>query len=334
MTGEMQVKKGGLPTLVQRLLRTAGQAGVVAGVVGVITFLMMRALPGDAAYRVAAGRYGYDLVDAAAAEAVRRELGLDLPAWQQLGRWLLDLVQLRLGNSMVSGESVWHELSHHLQHTLYLGAVAWALSIAIGVSLGTVAALQGGWIARCVDNMSTFFKATPAFLIGLMLTTVLAVQLQWLPVAGHGEVQYVILPALCLALALSAGLAQLVQAQLSHILRSDYFEFALTKGLPMRAAIWRHAARNLAVPVLAYAGVQLVLLVEGVVVVETMFAWPGIGHALVHATFGRDVPMIQGAALAMAMLFVLLNALLDVLHSVIDPRLSSLLVTRTKRGGQ
>lgn len=321
-------------SLTRTLLRVAGQAGFVAAVVGVITFLMMRALPGDAAYRIAAGRYGYDLVDTAAAEAVRRELGLDQPAWQQLARWLLDLAQFRLGNSMVSGDTVWHELSHHLAHTLYLAGVAWALSIVVGVSLGTLAALRGGWTARWVDSACTVFKATPAFLLGLVLTTLLAVQLQWLPAAGHGNVQYVVLPATCLALALSAGLAQVVQAQLSRILRRDYFEFALTKGLPMRAALWRHAARNLAVPVLAYAGVQLVLLVEGVVVVETMFAWPGIGHALVHATFGRDVPMIQGAALTMGILFVLFNALLDGLHRAIDPRLGSQHPAVLQRGGR
>lgn len=319
----MQIQQSAVRSLVRRLIRLISQAGFVAAAVGVITFLMVRALPGDAAYRIAAGRYGYDLVDAAAASAVRRELGLDQPAWQQLGRWLLDLTQFRLGHSMVSGESVWHELGHHLNHTLYLAGVAWALSIVIGVTLGTLAALRGGWTARWVDGISTVFKATPAFLLALGLTTVVAVHLQWLPVAGHGQVQHVVLPALCLALALSAGLAQVVQAQLGFILRSEYVEFALTKGLPLRAALWRHAARNLAVPVLAYAGVQLVLLVEGVVVVETMFAWPGVGHALVHATFSRDVPMIQGAALAMGMLFVLLNALLDGLHSVIDPRLNS-----------
>ena len=321
-------------SLPRALLRMTGQAGFVAVGIGVITFLMVRALPGDAAYRVAAGRYGYDLVDSAAADAVRRELGLDQPAWQQLARWLLDLVQFRLGNSMVSGDSVWHELSHHLAHTLYLAGIAWALSIAMGVSLGTLAALRGGWTAGWVDSACTVFKATPAFLLGLVLTTVLALQLQWLPVAGHGDVQYVVLPAICLALALSAGLAQVVQAQLSRILRSDYFEFALTKGLPMRAALWRHAARNLAVPVLAYAGVQLVLLVEGVVVVETMFAWPGVGHALVHATFARDVPMIQGTALTMGILFVLFNALLDFLHSVMDPRLASEHTFSIQRGGQ
>lgn len=312
--------------------RVLGQAGIVAGVVGVLTFLMMRALPGDAAYRVAAGRYGYDLVDTAAAEAVRLELGLDQPAWQQLARWLLDLVQFRLGNSMVSGESVWHELSHHMAHSLYLAAVAWLLALVIGIGLGTLAAIRGGYTARLVSSLATLFKATPAFLLGLLLTTAVAVHLQWLPVAGHGGVQFVVLPALCLALSLSAGLAQVVHAQLSAILQSDYFEFARTKGLPMRAALWRHAARNLAVPVLAYAGVQLVLLVEGVVVVETLFAWPGIGHALVHAIFSRDVPMIQGAALLMGLMFVLLNALLDALHSLIDPRLGSLNSARARFG--
>lgn len=305
------------------LTRTVGQALAVAGAVGAISFFMTRALPGDAAYRIAAGRYGYDLVDSAAADAVRRELGLDQPLLQQLGRWLADLLQLRLGNSMVSGDPVLEEVAHQLGHTLYLAAAAWGLALLMGLSLGLLAALRpGSWLARGIDTLATLFKASPAFVSALLLSLLLAVHLQWLPAAGHGGPEHVLLPALSVALALSAGLAQVTRTQLRAVLQSDYFEFALTKGLPMRAALWRHAARNVAVPVLAYAGVQLVLLVEGIVVVESFFAWPGIGHALVHAIIARDVPMIQATALVMGLLFVLLNAVLDALHHRLDPRLA------------
>ena len=128
------------------------------------------------------------------------------------------------------------------------------------------------------------------------------------------------LPALTLALALSAGIAQVVCARLQQVLRSDAFEYAQTKGLPLAAALWRHAAPAVALPTLAYSGVQLVLLVEGVVVIESLFAWPGIGHALLHAVISRDVPMVQGTALVMGLLFVLLHAVVDLSVKLLDPR--------------
>jgi peptide/nickel transport system permease protein len=303
------------------LLRYTAQVGFVAGAVGILSFFLTRALPGDAAFRIAASRYGYDMVDAASAQAVREELGLDRPAWQQLLSWLGDLTQLNLGKSMVSGESVFEELTHQLGATLELSVVAWLLAMALGAALGIVAALRGGWLARTLDVMCTLLRASPAFLIGLVLMIYLAVRLQWFPVAGHDEEGSIVLPALTLALALCAGIAQVVREKLSQILRSDAFEFAQTKGLPLAAALWRHAARALALPTLAYGGMQLILLIEGMVVVESLFAWPGVGHALVHAVIARDVPMIQGTALVMALLFVTLNWLVDLSVKLMDPRL-------------
>jgi peptide/nickel transport system permease protein len=302
------------------LTRTLGQAAFVAAAVGVLSFLLVRSLPGDMAFRIAAGRYGYDMVNADAAAAVRLELGLDLPAWHQLMNWLGDLFQLRLGSSMVSGEKVISEIAHQLGATLHLSIAAWLLGIFIGVLLGTVAALRAGWISRIIDALCTVMRASPPFLIGVVLMLYLAVKLQWLPVAGHDEGASIVLPALTLALALSAGIAQVVRERLAQILASDAFEFAQTKGLPKAAALLRHAAPAVALPTLAYSGVQLVLLVEGVVVVESLFAWPGIGHALLHAVISRDVPMVQGTALMMGWMFVLLHAVVDLSVKLLDPR--------------
>ncbi|CAM8620558.1 DppB ABC-type dipeptide/oligopeptide/nickel transport systems, permease components [Comamonadaceae bacterium] len=302
-------------------LRLLGQGALVAGAVGVLSFAMTRALPGDAAYRIAAGRYGYDMVDSAAAEAVRAELGLDQPAWQQLLNWLGDLVQFRLGNSMVSGDPVMDEIAHQLGHTLQLSLVAWLLAMVLGLLLGTWSALRGThWSARWIQPLCTVLRASPAFVLGVVLMLALGVHLDWLPVAGHGEPIYLVLPALALALTLLPGMTQVVSQRLQQVLASDAFEFALTKGMPMHAALWRHGLPPLALGTLAYAGMQLVLLVEGVVVVESLVAWPGIGHALVHAVISRDVPMIQGTALAMGLLFVLLNGLMDAAVQWLDPR--------------
>jgi peptide/nickel transport system permease protein len=299
------------------LLRLISQAGFVAFAVGVLSFLLMRSLPGDAAFRIAAGRYGYDMVDAAAAESVRKELGLDQSGWQQLLNWLSDLLQFRLGESMVSGVPVIEEIGYQLGATLELSLAAWLMALVLGCAIGVASALRGGLLARGVDALCTLLRASPSFLIGVVLMLLLAVHLKWLPVAGHGEPGNIVLPALTLALALGAGMAQVVRHRLAQVMASDSFEYALTKGLPMRAALWRHAAPAVALPALAYAGVQLVLLIEGVVVVESLFAWPGIGHAVVS----RDVPMIQGTALVMAMMFVVLNAVVDLIVKLLDPRL-------------
>jgi peptide/nickel transport system permease protein len=167
----------------------------------------------------------------------------------------------------------------------------------------------------------TVLRASPAFLLAVVLMLVLGVHLDWLPVAGHGEAQHLVIPALALALTLLPGMTQLVRNRLQQVLASDAFEFAQTKGLPLYAALGRHALAPLALGTLAYAGTQLVLLIEGVVVVESLIAWPGIGHALVHAVVARDVPMIQGTALAMGLLFVLLNGLMDAAVQWLDPRL-------------
>lgn len=312
-------------------VRLLGQGALVAAAVGVLSFVMTRALPGDAAYRIAAGRYGYDMVDSAAAEAVRAELGLEQPAWQQLLQWLGELLQFRLGNSMVSGDPVMDEIAHQLGHTLQLSLAAWLMAILLGLLLGSWSALRGShWSARWIQPLCTVLRASPAFVLGVVLMLALGVHLDWLPVAGHGEPIYLVLPALALALTLLPGMTQVVSQRLQQVLVSDAFEFALTKGMPMHAALWRHGLPPLALGTLAYAGMQLVLLVEGVVVVESLVAWPGIGHALVHAVISRDVPMIQGTALAMGLLFVLLNGLMDAAVQWLDPRQREPASTGTK----
>ncbi len=314
----------------QRLLQALGsgaarllaRALAVAGIVGVISFALMRSLPGDAAYRIAAGRYGYDIVDTAAADKVRSELGLDQPWWVQLGAWLGELAQGNLGRSMVSGDLVVEELSHQLGHTVGLALAAWALALALGLAAGTAVALAGRrWLDGMLTSVSLGFKATPTFVLGLGLATVLAVQWNWLPAAGHGGAEYLVLPAFTLALGLTAGLSQVTHHRMRQVLATPSVAFARTKGLSRRWVVLRHVLRNTAVPVAAYSGMQLVLLIEGVVVVESFFAWPGIGHALIHALIARDIPMVQGTALCMGMLFVVLSAAVDGLCWLLDPRL-------------
>lgn len=297
------------------------QAAVVAVVVTVASFFMMRALPGDPAYRIASARYGEDQVSTAAADRVRAELRLDDPWPQALGAWLTRSARMDLGISFVTGAPVVREIHEQLGHTLVLSAVAMLASLLIGPPLGALLGWRAGTrIDRAVRLAAVFVKAIPPFLIGVVLVVAFSIQFASLPAAGHADATSVILPALTLAIGLVAGSCRVTRDAMQRVSGSEYFMFARTKGLSESDTFIRHALRNAAAPVVAYLGVQLVFLIEGVIAVETLFAWPGIGHALVHAVFGRDIPMIQGTALVMALMFVSLNAVVDVATVAIDPR--------------
>lgn len=304
-------------TLAARVL----QAVLVAVLVAVVSFVLVQFLPGDVAYRIAAGRYGEDLVGTAAAEAVRAELGLDRPWWSRLGAWCADLARLDLGVSLVSGERIVDELAVQLGHTFGLSIAALAVSLAIGPPLGIVAGLRaGGLVDRAGELFAAAMRALPAFVVGLILMLVFAVGLNWLPAAGVGGLAEYVLPTLTLALTLAALSSRVTRNAVLAVARAPYFAFGRLKGLGAVDNLSRHGLRNAAIPVVAYVGMQLVFLVEGVVVVESLFAWPGIGHALVHAVISRDVPMLQGTALVMGLLFVGLNAAIDVICLALDPR--------------
>lgn len=308
--------------LVGRIVLQRGvQAVVVALLVGMLSFLMMRLLPGDMAFRIAAGRYGYDMVTAQAAEAVRIELGLGLPWIDGLFAWWHRLVRFDLGVSAVTGAPVAGEIAHQLGHTLKLALAALAVSCAIAVPLGFASGMRpDGRLDRMTLWLSVLLRALPPFVLGILLVAVFAVQLGVMPAGGDTSHGTLVAPALTLGLGLAATTLRVARDAMAAATAAPWFLFARTKGLTDRAALLRHGVRNAAVPLVAYLGVQLVYLVEGVVVVETLFAWPGIGHALVHAIFGRDVPMIQGTALVMGLLFVALNALVDLACAWIDPR--------------
>ncbi|WCM94121.1 ABC transporter permease [Acidovorax sp. NCPPB 2350] len=303
------------------LLRRVLQAVALALIVGTLCFAMARSLPGDVATRIAAGRYGYDLVSNAAAAAVRGELGLDRPVWQALLAWWGDIVRLDLGSSFVSGEPVWSEIALQLGATIDLSVAALLIAMALGLPLGIWSGLHPrGRVDRATVALAVVLRATPPFLLAVLLMLAVAVHLGMLPVAGDAHAGSLLLPALTLGLGLAAGLARVAGAAMREAAASPSHAFARTKGLSDLQALWRHGLPQAALPVVAYLGVQGVFLVEGAVVVETLFAWPGIGHALVHAVFGRDVPMIQGAALCMGLLFVVFNLLVDAACLAIDPR--------------
>ncbi|MGF1476812.1 MAG: ABC transporter permease [Geminicoccaceae bacterium] len=310
-----------MPPAARFIAARSGQAVLVALVIGIVSFVMMQTLPGDAAFRIAAGRYGYDIMDAAAAEQVRHELGLDRPLLVQLGTWLFQLAHFDLGNSLVTGDPIREEIAHQLGASLELAIAAVLVSIMIAVPVGVVAGLNaGGRFDRTMLAVSVGLRSVPAFALGVVLMLLLAVEAKLLPVAGYGEPRHFVLPALTLGLGLAAVSNRVIRDAVVACLDSPWYAFARTKGLSRGQAISRHVARNAAVPAVAYVGVQLAYLIEGVVIIESVFAWPGIGHALVHAIFERDVPMVQGTALTLGLIFVALSLAVDLACRALDPR--------------
>lgn len=297
------------------------QALLVSLTVSTLSFFMMRVLPGDAAMRVAAARYGHDLVTAQAADAVRTELRLDRPLSGALFAWWGDALRLNLGVSAVTATPVTDEVAHQLGYTIRLALAAIGIALPFGLLLGIACGL---WPGRALDQiwraLAAAVRAVPPFILGLLLIVAFSVEMAALPAAGTLDSSSLILPAIALAAGLAAGLSRVTRDVMKSVTESSYFSFARTKGLSLGQALLRHGLRNAAGPVVAYVGVQLAFLIEGVVAVETLFAWPGIGHALVHAIFARDVPMIQGTVLAMALLFIVLRAIADFAILAVDPR--------------
>jgi peptide/nickel transport system permease protein len=308
-------------SLYSALAGRASQAIVVAVVVGIVSFSMMQALPGDAAYRIAAGRYGYDMMDAASAAQVRTELGLDQSIVSQLLTWLGSLLQFDLGKSAVTGSPIIDELKVQLGYSLLLAGAGILVSLLIAIPVGIVAGLKaGGWFDRISLGVSILLRAIPAFAIGVTLILIFAVHTKLLPVAGFKGIEHLVLPSLTLGIGLAAVSSRVIRDAVSNAMSAEWQLFSRTKGLSSRLTLFRHVLRNAALPVVAYIGVQLAYIIEGVIIVESVFAWPGIGHALVHAIFGRDVPMVQGTALVLGLFYVLLNLIIDLSCYGIDPR--------------
>lgn len=304
----------------QLLLKRLLQLIAVSWGVGTLTFILMRSLPGDMAYRIAASRYGMDAVDSRAADIVREELGLDQGALSAYWQWFTDLLSWNLGNSLVSGAPVSESLWHMLGHSLLLAGAGMAIALIIAIPLGLASAYWGGWLDRILLTVSTVMRAVPVFVIGLLAVIVFALEWNLFPVAGFGTPAHLVLPALTLALSLAAISNRVIHTEAKRVFGSSFYEFARMKGLSPWQAFKHHGIRNIAVPVVAFLGIQLITVVEGVVMIESLFSWPGIGHGLAHAIFARDIPLIQGAALMMGVMFVVLNTLVDIACHYLDPR--------------
>ncbi len=295
--------------------RLAGAIPVLLAV-SALVFLMLHAVPGDPARVIG----GMDASDAQVRE-IRGQLGLDDPLPVQYWRFLRRAVAGDLGRSYVTGEPVAAEVGRRLGATVELTLASLGLTVLVGMTVGVVSAARGGSVADAVGMAGALLAVSiPSFWLGLMLQIVFALQLGWLPSAGRTGVVSLILPALTLSAFSVAIVARMTRASLLEVLGQDFVRTAEAKGLSPNAVLLRHALRNALVPVVTVLGLRLGYLLGGAVVTETVFAWPGLGRFIVASIRARDFPSIQGGILVMAVGFVLVNVLIDVLYGVLDPR--------------
>ncbi len=267
------------------------------------------------------------LVPANATEAARADLrthlGLDRPVPVQYGLFVLHALGGDLGSSFVYRQRVLDLVAARLGATFELALVAFVLALALGIGLGVLAALKrNGPIDLAVTAFTMVGLAVPPFWLGLILIIVFAVRLRLLPVSGSDAMASVILPAVTLSLQSTARLARLLRSSLIEALEADYIRTARAKGLWRSRVLWVHAFRNALIPLVTMAGLELGDLVSSAVVIEVIFAWPGIGRLAITAVEQRDFPLLQGAVLVAALCFVTINLVVDWLYTVIDPRVA------------
>lgn len=285
--------------------------------VSVLVFLMIHLVPGDPA-QVMLQEYG----SSEQVASLRHTLGLDRPLPVQYGAFVWRLMHADLGTSIRSGRSVAAEIAFRLPNTLRLTAASMAVASALGLVLGTLAAI---YHRRLLDHASMVIAlagiSLPAFWFGLVLILVFSYYLRWLPPAGADSFSSLVLPAATLGASAAAIIARLTRSSLLEVLRQEFVRTARAKGVGETRMLVRHALRNALIPVVSIAGLQFAGLLGGAVIVETVFGWPGIGRLAVDAIFNRDIPMIQGIVLVGAAIFVLVNLAVDVLYGFLDPRI-------------
>ncbi|MGD9392802.1 MAG: ABC transporter permease [Chromatiales bacterium] len=292
-----------------------------------IAFAIMAAIPGDPATAILGSYATPENV-----EKLNRDLGLDKPLPQQYVIWLGNILQGDFGRSYTLNRPVIDEVLERFNATLILAGAAMLLCAFFGLIAGIVSAVrQFGWADRLITFVVLIGISVPSFWLGLMLILLFAVNLQWLPASGMYAIygggdlpdllRHLVLPAITLSVVATGVIARLTRAAMLEVLRQDYIRTARAKGLAERRVIYRHAFKAALVSVIPVLGVQAGFVIGGAVYIETVFQWPGIGAMLVKAITTRDLLLVQGGVLVVAVAYLLFNLLADVLQSVLDPRL-------------
>ena len=307
------------------ILRRLLAAIPVLLIVAILVFGLLYLTPGDAAVMMAG-----ELSEPEDVERIRAALGLDRPFHIRLGLWLVALAQGDLGNSVFSQYEVTTLIWDRVEPTVSLAFLTTIFSIAVGVPLGVLAAWKANSLVdRMVMLAAAAGLAMPAFFLGFILIWVFGLKIPIFPVAGYASIfdgfgawiSRLILPTLATAAFFVAIIARMTRASMIEILQEDYILTARSKGLAERLVLFRHAMRNAALPVLTIIGAGMAALFSGLVVVEKVFAIPGLGRLLVDSISTRDFPVIQGMILVVSAIYVLMNLIIDVLYAYLDPRI-------------
>ncbi len=287
-------------------------------VISLVTFVALLSTPGDTASALVG-----ENASEAQLQAVRAELGLDQPLLVRYGSFLANLV-LRgdLGRSFISNRPVTELILERLPYTLLLALAAISLAALIGALLGGAAAIRSGtvWDTLLMSG-AALGLGLPTFWSALLLMMLFALRLHWLPVVGAESWQHLVLPTITLALPTAAAVARLMRSSMLDVLGADYVRTARAKGLTSRQVLHHHVVRNSLIPVVTVLGLHLGHLIGGAFVVETIFGWPGVGRMIVLAIFDRDYPVVMGATLVVAALYICINLLVDLAHGWLDPQI-------------
>jgi peptide/nickel transport system permease protein len=299
------------------LRRLALTLPIILGIV-IVTFFLVQLIPGDAV----SAMQGQVKMSARQMEEMRQALGLNDPLLVQLGRYLGRLAQGDLGRSLFGSQPVALLIAANIGATFQLTVAAMLVAILIGLPLGVFAAVKHGtaWDVAATA-VAMVGVSIPAFWLGLMMIQLFAVTLGWLPITGDRGVRGLIMPAVALGLAEAAIITRLTRSTLIEVLSTDYVRTARAKGLVERAVVWKHALRNALLPLLTMIGMQFGTLFGGAVIIENVFARQGLGTLATQAVINRDFPVVQGCVMVAALLYVLVNLLVDVLYAVADPRI-------------
>lgn len=282
-----------------------------------VLFIFLYTLPGSPAIAVTAGFGNREAI-----EQATEALGLNDPLHVQYLRYLGRLVQGDLGDSFRTRRPVLGELMTALPATLELTLSAVALSVVVGAPLGVISALRRGSLFDHIVRVLVLLGwAVPSFLLGLVLIIIFALNFGWFPTSGRGELRNLVLPVLTLAVVSMASITRMTRASMLDVLGEQYVVTARAKGLRERTVIYLHAAKNALLPIVTVIGYQLGVLLTSAILIETVFAWPGVGRLLVTAIQQRDFPLIQGTVLFMGTLFLLINLVVDISYAFLDPRI-------------
>jgi peptide/nickel transport system permease protein len=281
-----------------------------------IIFVVLRLVPGDPAYLI----LGPDATQAQV-DAMHQQLGLDQPMIQQYATYLVNVVHLDFGQSFRLNADSMSLVLQRLPATIQLATTALLLSLLIGLPLGVIAALRAhSWVDRTISVFSLMGQSTPSFWLGIVLILVFARGLKVLPSAGSGTWSHLVLPTITLALPFLAILVRLTRSGLLEVVHEGYVQTARAKGLGEGIVILVHALRNALIPIVTVVGLQFGALLGGTVIVETVFAWPGVGRLLIDSIGRRDYGVVQASILIVATIFVVINLLVDLLYGFLDPR--------------